>query len=157
MTDSCPRCDIVAGRLIPAGGVIHDDGLWRVVHHPGATSDPGELLIVLRRHEEAIAALTDPETESLGPILRAGTRAIERVVRPERVYVASFNERIRHVHFFLLPRTRAMPSGHVTSDLFRRARGVLRGFKIARNPTDEARARAAERIRDEDVWPPLRA
>jgi diadenosine tetraphosphate (Ap4A) HIT family hydrolase len=123
------------------------------VHHPGATSDPGELLVVLRRHEEAIAALTDAEAEALGPILRAGTRAIERIVRPERVYVASFNERIRHVHFFLLPRTSAMPSGHVTSDLFRRARGVLRGLKVARNPTADARARAAERIRDEDVWP----
>jgi diadenosine tetraphosphate (Ap4A) HIT family hydrolase len=156
MTDSCPRCAIVAGRISPAGGVIHDDGLWRVVHHPGTTSDPGELLVVLRRHEEAIAALTDAETDALGPILRAGTRAIERVVRPERVYVASFNERIRHVHFFLLPRTSAMPSGHVTSDLFRRARGVLRGLKVAPNPTNAARARAAERIRDEDVWPRLR-
>jgi diadenosine tetraphosphate (Ap4A) HIT family hydrolase len=152
MTDSCPRCDVAAGRSNTPGGVIHDDGLWLVVHHPGPTTDPGELLVMLRRHEESLARLTDAETAALGPILRAGIVAIERVVRPERVYVASFNERVRHVHFFLLPRTSAMPSGHVTSDLFRRVRGLFRGWRIARNPTAEARAQAAQRIRDEDVW-----
>ena len=112
--------------------------------------------MVLRRHAESMAALTGAEASALGPILRAGVTAIERIVKPERVYVASFNERVRHVHFFLLPRTGAMPAGHVASDLFRRGRGILRSWGVARNPSGAGRAAAVERIRDEDVWRRLR-
>ena len=87
--------------------------------------------MVLRRHAESMSALTGAEASALGPILRAGVTAIERIVKPERVYVASFNERVRHLHFYLLARTGAMPAGHVTSDLFRRGRGILRKWGIA--------------------------
>jgi diadenosine tetraphosphate (Ap4A) HIT family hydrolase len=156
MNESCPRCVIVEGGSSPPGGVIHDDGLWLVVHHPGPESDPGELFVILRRHHESMAGLTGAEASALGPILRAGVTAIERIVRPERVYVVSFNERVRHLHYYLIPRTRAMPAGHVTSDLFRRGRGLLRGLGIAHKPPPDARAQAAARIRDEDVWRHLR-
>lgn len=156
MTGSCPLCAILAGRTSTPGGIIHEDGLWLVVHHPGPQTDPGELFVILRRHDESASRLTSAEVSALGPLLRAGVAAIERIIRPERVYVASFNERVRHLHFYLLPRTRAMPAGHVASDLYRRGRGVLRRCGIARNPSPEARAQAAQRIRDEDVWRLLR-
>jgi diadenosine tetraphosphate (Ap4A) HIT family hydrolase len=152
MSDSCPHCDTVAGRTTTPGGVIHDDGLWLVAHHPGPYADPGELLVICRRHSESLAQLTPAEASALGPLLRAGAAAIERVARPERVYAASYNERVRHVHFFLLPRTSRLPAGHVTSDLYRRGRGLLRGWHIVPNPPASARAEAAERIRGEDVW-----
>ena len=92
------------------------------------------------------------EAAALGPILRAGVAAIERVVRPERTYVASYNERIRHVHFFLLPRTRSLPAGHVTSDLYRKARMWLRRTGVASNPTEADRAAAAAQIREDPSW-----
>jgi diadenosine tetraphosphate (Ap4A) HIT family hydrolase len=152
MTETCPLCAIVAGRSSTPGGIIHLDECWLVVHHPGAHSDPGELFMILRRHAESIGTLTAPEAASLGPLLRAGVSAIEGVVAPERVYAASYNERVRHVHFYLLPRTNALPAGHVASDLFRRGRGLLRGWGLASNPSAAARADAAERIRAEDVW-----
>ena len=152
MTETCPLCAIVAGRSSTPGGTIHDGESWLVVHHPGPQSDPGELFVILRRHAESIGALTAPEAASLGPLLRAGVSAIEGVVVPERVYAASYNERVRHVHFYLLPRTRALPAGHVAADLFRRARGLLRGWGMAPKPSAAARAAATERIRAEDVW-----
>lgn len=152
MTETCPLCAIVAGRSSTPGGIIHNAECWLVVHHPGLQSDPGELLVILRRHAESIGALTEAEAAALGPVLHAGVAGIERVVAPERVYTASYNERNRHVHFFLLPRTRALPAGHVTSDLFRRGRGLLRGWGLASNPSAAARADAADRIRAEDVW-----
>ncbi len=68
----------------------------------------------------------------------------------ERIYAVSFNERIRHVHFLLLPRTASMPRGHVISDLYRRARNLLRKVGLLPNPSAEARGEAAERIRR--VW-----
>ena len=100
----------IAGRVAAPGGPIYDDGLWLVSHHTGPHTDPGELIIKVRRHCESLADLTPAEAAALGPILRAGVAAIERIVRPERTYVASYNERIRHVHFFLLPRTRSLPA-----------------------------------------------
>ena len=103
----------------------------------------------------SIAQLTDAESASLGPVLRAAVAAVERVVRPERVYVASYGERVRHVHFFLLPRTTSLPAGHVTSDLYRRGRSLLRRLASATNPSAAARAEAAGRIRDDAAWKSL--
>lgn len=153
MPDSpCSICEQVAGRVTAPGGPIHDDGLWLVSHHTGAHTDPGELIVQLRRHCESLAGLSAAEAAALGPILRAGVAAIERVVQPERTYVASYNERVRHVHFFLLPRTRSLPSGHVTSDLYRKGRMWLRRAGAARNPTPTERAEVAARLREDPAW-----
>jgi diadenosine tetraphosphate (Ap4A) HIT family hydrolase len=139
----------VAGQISAPGGVILDDGLWYVSHHTGPFTDPGELILKTRRHCESLSELTREEADSLGPVLHSATQALERVVKAERIYAVSFNERLRHVHFLLLPRTAAMPRGHVISDLYRRARNLLRKVGVVRNPTPEERAQAADRIRGE--------
>ena len=145
----CSACAEVAGDLAAPGGVTVDDGLWYISHHTGPYTDPGELIIKTRRHCESLAELTPEEAQALGPLLRAAVGALERVVAAERIYAVSFNERIRHVHFLLLPRTAAMPRGHVISDIYRRIRALLRKFGVARNPTVEERAAVAARIRQE--------
>ncbi len=143
----CAACAEVAGGLQAPGGVIVDDGLWFVSHHTGLFTDPGELIVKTRRHCESLAELTPAEADALGPVLRAGVRALEQVVVAERIYAVSFNERLRHVHFLLLPRTASMPRGHVISDLYRRARNLLRKVGMLRNPTAEERAETAGRVR----------
>lgn len=143
----CAACAEVAGNFHAPGGVIVDDGLWFVSHHTGPFTDPGELIVKTRRHCESLAELTPAEADALGPVLRAGVRALERVVVAERIYAVSFNERLRHVHFLLLPRTASMPRGHVISDLYRRARNSLRKVGMLRNPTSEERAETAARVR----------
>ncbi len=148
----CPICDEVAGRRSAPGGPIHDDGLWLVSHHLGPYTDPGELIVKLRRHAESLDDLTAAETAALGPVLRAAAGAVDRAIRPERVYVASFSERVRHLHFYVLPRTASMPAGHVLSDVYKRARTLLRGWGIARNPSASERADAAARIRQDGAW-----
>jgi diadenosine tetraphosphate (Ap4A) HIT family hydrolase len=150
--DSCPICDEVAGRRSAPGGPIYDDGLWLVSHHLGPYTDPGELIVKLHRHAEALGDLTAAEAASLGPILRAAAGAVDRAIRPERVYVAAFSERVRHVHFYVLPRTASMPAGHVLSDVFKRGRSLLRGWGVARNPTPAARAEVATHIRGDAAW-----
>ena len=148
----CSACAEIAGQSPAPGGVIHSDGLWFVSHHTGPYTDPGELIVKTHRHRESLAELTEEEAEALGPVLHTAVRALERVVAAERIYAVSFNERIRHVHFLLLPRTAAMPRGHVISDLYRRARNLLRRFGVLRNPTPAERADVAGRIRAE--WRP---
>jgi diadenosine tetraphosphate (Ap4A) HIT family hydrolase len=145
----CSACAEIAGQALAPGGVIHDDGLWFVSHHTGPFTDPGELIVKTRRHCEALSELTAAEADSLGPVLRAAVMALERVVVAERIYAVSFNERQRHLHFLLLPRTATMPPGHVISDLYRRARNLLRRLGVLRNPSPAARAEAAARIRQE--------
>jgi diadenosine tetraphosphate (Ap4A) HIT family hydrolase len=145
----CSACAEVAGEIVAPGGTIHDNGIWFVSHHTGPFTDPGELIVKTRRHCESLAELTREEAESLGPVLWSAMQALERVVTAERIYAVSFNERLRHVHFLLLPRTATMPRGHVISDLYRRARNLLRKIGVLRNPTAAARAEAAERVRQE--------
>jgi diadenosine tetraphosphate (Ap4A) HIT family hydrolase len=142
----------MAGETSAPGGVVFEDGNWFVSHHTGPYTDPGELIVKTRRHRESLAELTREEGESLGPVLRCAVQAMERVVVAERIYVVSFNERLRHVHFLLLPRTKDMPPGHVISDLYRRGRNLLRKLGLVRNPTADERAGAASRIRRE--WRP---
>lgn len=146
---SCSACAEVAGDLLAPGGVILDDGLWYISHHTGPYTDAGELIVKTRRHCESLAELTSEEARALGPLLRAAVLALERVVVAERIYAVSFNERLRHVHFLLLPRTAGMPRGHVISDIYRRGRSLLRKTGWARNPTAAERAAAASRVRQE--------
>ena len=148
----CSVCEEVAGRITAPGGVIYDDGLWTVAHHTGPYTDPGELIVKLRRHCESLSELTAPEAAALGPVLRSAVGAVEQVVRPERVYTASYGERVRHVHFFLLPRTSALPAGHIVSDVYRRARTLLRSWGVLPNPSADARVETAGRIRESDLW-----
>jgi diadenosine tetraphosphate (Ap4A) HIT family hydrolase len=147
--NGCSACAEIAGALSAPGGIIFDDGLWFVSHHTGHYTDAGELIAKTRRHCESLSELTLAEAAALGPLLRACVAAITHVVVSERIYAVSFNERIRHVHFLLLPRTAAMPRGHVISDIYRRIRALLRKFGVARNPTVEERAAVAARIRQE--------
>ena len=145
----CSACAEIAGELSAPGGIIFDDGIWFVSHHTGPYTDAGELIAKTRRHYESLSELTLAEAAALGPLLRTCVAAITHVVVSERIYAVSFNERIRHVHFLLLPRTAAMPRGHVISDIYRRIRALLRKFGVARNPTVGERAAVAARIRQE--------
>jgi diadenosine tetraphosphate (Ap4A) HIT family hydrolase len=154
-TESCSVCAELAGTIPAPGGVVFRNEWWEVAHHTGPWTDPGELIVKARRHVESLAELTSGEAAALGPVLRAAVAAVERVVRPERVYVASYGERVRHVHFFLLPRTAALPVGHVMSDVYRRGRSLLRKWGVAPNPPTAARADAAARIRDDEAWKSL--
>ena len=139
----------MAGEISAPGGVVFENENWFVSHHTGPYTDSGELIVKTRRHCESLAELTREEGQSLGPVLRSAVQAMERVVAAERIYVVSFNERLRHVHFLLLPRTRDMPPGHVISDLYRRARNLLRKLGTLRNPTAGERTEVASRIRRE--------
>ena len=145
----CSACREIAGEISAPGGVLFDDGLWFVSHHTGTYTDPGELIVKTRRHCESLGELNSQEAQALGPLLHSAVGALERVVTAERIYAVSFNERIRHVHFLLLPRTASMPSGHVVSDIYRRIRTVLRRVGLVRNPTPSQRAAVATGIRQE--------
>lgn len=78
----CSICEQVAGRIAAPGGSIYDDGLWLVTHHTGPHTDPGELIVKLRRHCESLGELTAAEAMALA---RPGRRPHPRGRRMETV------------------------------------------------------------------------
>ena len=155
-TEYCSVCEELAGHIQAPGGVVYRDAWWEVAHHTGAWTDPGELIVKARRHVASMSALTSAEAASLGPSPSAAVGAIERVVRPERVYVASYNERVRHVHFFLLPRTDEPPCRpRPVRCLPSRPKSAPKVADRVPTPRRRPGRTAAARIRSDDAWKPL--
>jgi diadenosine tetraphosphate (Ap4A) HIT family hydrolase len=142
LVDDCLACDILAGRVTLPGGVLFEDAYWWVDHRASPVLLPGFLIVKPRRHVEHLADLTDAEGAGLGPVLRLASRALTRAVAPAKVYAASFGERVRHLHCFVLPRTPDMPAHglDVLNALFRERRWAC---------SDAEAVAVAERIRAE--------
>ena len=65
----------------------------------------GYLIVSPQVTISSLAELSPDAQHALGPSLAVATRAIETVVRPQRVYCALFAEETASVHFHLFPRT----------------------------------------------------
>ena len=109
--NECLPCAIVAGRIEPPGGIVYAGEHWLVSHSMPPVVLPGMLIVKSRRHCESLAELLPAETAALGPTIQAICATLEAVVKPERCYVCSFGEGVRHVHFFVMPRLPGMPAG----------------------------------------------
>ena len=107
--ENCLACDIITGKKKAPGGIIYENEYWMVDHSVPALI-PGFLIIKPKRHCEQIAQLSEKEMASFGPIVHRTCQALSQVVNPEKVYVASFGEYVKHVHFFVIPRTSDMPA-----------------------------------------------
>jgi diadenosine tetraphosphate (Ap4A) HIT family hydrolase len=69
------------------------------------------LVLIARRHIEAVADLTDDEAASLGPLVRDVSRALQDVVCCQKTYVVQFAEASEHphVHVHIVPRMPEIP------------------------------------------------
>jgi diadenosine tetraphosphate (Ap4A) HIT family hydrolase len=63
----------------------------------------------------SLSKLPREALDYLGVTLAVATRAIERVIRPERVYCALFAEETLSLHFHLFPRTHWLLEQYQTS------------------------------------------
>ena len=107
----CLSCDLLAGRSTEPGGTIYENEHWHVASIVAPVYWRGFLIVKLKRHCEQIADLTPAEAASLGPVLQATCQALTRVLRPAKVYVCSFGDGVKHVHFWVLPRPHEMRAG----------------------------------------------
>jgi diadenosine tetraphosphate (Ap4A) HIT family hydrolase len=148
---TCVACAEVAERLAPLGGTIYEDAAWHVSHHRSPYASPGELVVKSKRHCEAVGDLTTSEAAALGVVLQSASHALASVVPAERIYVASYGETQRHVHFFILPRTRVMPPGSAAVHVWIQVRRLLCRLRLLTPATDADRARVASRVRE--AWP----
>ena len=107
----CMSCDILAGKRTVPGGVIYENEYWRVDSVVSPVLWRGFLIIKLKRHCEHLAELTPEEAATLGLVVQTTCLALTEVLKPGKVYVCSFGDGIKHIHFWVLPRPPEMRPG----------------------------------------------
>jgi len=104
----CHSCERIVDRDkgdAPLWDSIYRGDHWDLVHAYN-TSWLGWLVLVLRRHVEAIADLNPDEAQELGLLLRQVSRALKKQTGCSKTYVMQFAESASHphVHFHVVPR-----------------------------------------------------
>jgi diadenosine tetraphosphate (Ap4A) HIT family hydrolase len=107
----CLSCDLLTGRRTEPGGTIYENEHWHVASIVAPVFWRGFLIVKLKRHCEQLTDLTPAEAASLGPVLQATCQALTQVLQPAKVYVCSFGDGVKHIHFWVLPRPSEMRAG----------------------------------------------
>ena len=108
----CRSCLSNSGeRRISPGPPIHVSDFWQV-EHAYPTKLRGWLVIVLRRHVEALHEVTAAEFRDFALVLERTVRVLRDVLSCEKEYVACFAEleHFKHVHFHVIPRATDLPA-----------------------------------------------
>jgi diadenosine tetraphosphate (Ap4A) HIT family hydrolase len=136
----CLTCEVNAGRIVPAGGVIYGSSHWQAEHGVDRLVR-GYVVLKPKRHVHELADLLPEEASTLGPALQVLLRAMRSALGAERIYVCSFAETVHHLHFHLIPRYADMPAlgPNVMADLFAERWGCT----IAEAEDSAARIRGA--------------
>jgi diadenosine tetraphosphate (Ap4A) HIT family hydrolase len=94
----CPLC---AERLQTP--ILHESTHWRVALNRNQSLF-GKLVVVLRRHEESVAALTEAEWSELQGDVRWATERLRAAFAPDHFNYAFLQNQDRHVHLHVTPR-----------------------------------------------------
>ena len=119
---TCKTCQLTSARDLgkaPLWDSIHRTQYWDVVHSYN-TSLVGWLVLVSRRHIEAIADLTPDEAAECGTLLRQTSIALQKVTGCAKTYVFQFAEHPEHphVHFHVVPRMTDQPEDRRSTKIF---------------------------------------
>ena len=118
----CLTCTLVARRdrreAPPWDSILRTD-YWDLVHSYN-TSLPGWLVLIIRRHIEAVDELTDEEAAELGVLLQRTSAALREVTGCAKTYVVQFAEAAEHphVHFHVIPRMVDQPPERRSTGIF---------------------------------------
>ena len=104
----CLSCQLISKRdegASPSWDNMYRSDYWDVVHAYN-TSYLGWLVLVARRHIEALDALTFAEAADMGALIREVSLALARHTGCQKTYVMQFAESAEHphVHFHIVPR-----------------------------------------------------
>ncbi len=139
--NNCLACEIAANPDTAPGGLIHEGKFWNVCHSARPALMRGSLFIFPKRHCENIYDLTMEEAAEYGIVLQKTGAAMRDAFAPERIYVCSFGEVMRHVHFHIIPRMPTMSAAgpEVIQAIFEKRIFVC---------SDEEAAAAAKAVRE---------
>ena len=105
---TCKSCQLIRRRdsgATPPWDKIYRSRHWDLVHAYN-TSYLGWLVLIVRRHIEALDEMTPPEAAELGALLRDVALALKQQTGCQKTYVMQFAESSDHphVHFHIVPR-----------------------------------------------------
>jgi diadenosine tetraphosphate (Ap4A) HIT family hydrolase len=107
----CWTCKSNAGeKRISPGPTIFDGEFWQVEHaYPVRVI--GWLVIVLKRHAEALHQLTTGEFAELGELQSKTTRFLFEELHCEKEYISCYAEmeHFRHIHFHVFAKPSTLP------------------------------------------------
>lgn len=107
----CFSCKSISGeRRISPGPTVYAGQHW-LVEHAYPCGMKGWLVIVLRRHAEALHELSAEEFAELPGLLETSVKALRRHLDCEKEYVACFAEaaHFNHVHFHVVAKPGSLP------------------------------------------------
>ena len=150
LKNSCMTCELIARRdagIAPPWDCIHRTRFWDVVHSYN-TALPGWLVLVARRHVEAVAELTEDEAVELGVLLRRVSLALQEVTGCVKTYVVQFAEMAEHphVHFHVVPRMADQPEDRRGAKVFAYL-GVAAEERVGEETMNEIAARVQRILR----------
>ena len=137
----CPICEIVAGRVRPAGGVLWRDERFVVYGFPDASPVRGYVLVTTVRHLRGLYDLDDEEAAGLAPLLIRVQRAQRTALGADHAYAFVLGDKVLHFHAHVVPRFPDSPPHLRGGRLFQVTAADAR-------PLDEIEA-AAEALADE--------
>jgi diadenosine tetraphosphate (Ap4A) HIT family hydrolase len=140
----CYSCRAVSGEeRISPGPIIYAGGYW-LVEHAYPSAHTGWLVIVLRRHAEALHELSDAEFDELARIQARLTRLLHQELGSEKEYLAFYAEmeHFRHVHLHMVAKTPGWPEHLLGTKSF----ALLKVSAAEAIPPEEIRA-FCERLR----------
>lgn len=107
----CLSCLSISGeRRISPGPMIFEGRYWYLEHaYPSALK--GWLVVVLKRHVEALHELTAEEFAELGAIQARATKLLFETLDCEKEYVMCLaeGEGFHHIHVHIVPKPRDLP------------------------------------------------
>ena len=93
----CELCDT------PGGEVLWQNALCRVVRVHDANY-PGFCRVILNRHVKELSDLPPAERQQLMQVVFAVEQALTRLMRPDKINLASLGNAVPHVHWHIIPR-----------------------------------------------------
>lgn len=116
----CLSCRSILGeKRISPGPLIYEGTYW-LVDHAYPTSHLGWLVIVLKRHAEALHELSREEFGELAEIQYRLAQVMSRDPDIEKEYMACFSEApgFNHVHVHFVPRPKNLPAELMGQGIF---------------------------------------
>lgn len=111
--NECVICRTLHGETPPLGGVVYASPHWVFYLRAQPLLVAGQGFMVLKRHCEDMADLSDAEAQDLGLMMRRVTHALNQTIAPARVHMAVYAEETRHIHLHVTPRMTYHPKGNI--------------------------------------------
>ncbi len=108
----CLTCKSISGaRRISPGPTIYETEHW-LVEHAYPCGMRGWLVLVLKRHAEALHELTDEEFRELGELQGRTARVLSRVLACEKEYFMCLaeGEGFKHIHAHMVAKPHGLPA-----------------------------------------------